>query len=282
MDELDRGYLMAVSGALVWTPRLLRSWLDGCGGARALLQVVETDDATPPYGAEPLGSRAIARLRAIDDRAAAHAIADLQRSGARVLTDADPEYPPSLRDLNDAPPLVYVRGNASAIGERAVAIVGSRAATAYGRTVAAELAAGFGALGACIVSGLARGIDAAAHKAALDAGAPTVAVVGSGLSALYPPYHSLLADDIVAAGGAVLSEFPPMLPAHAHQFPMRNRIVAALSRATILVEAGTRSGALITARLADELGRRVFAIPGDVGRPTSAGTNALIKAMKNQ
>ncbi len=277
MDELDRGYLMAVAGALVWSPRPLRTWLDACGSARGVCDAVRSIDVGTPPGVEPLSAAALARIREIDDSAARRANDDLERSGARLITDADADYPAPLHDLADPPPVIYVRGDPGAFGTRAVAIVGSRAATSYGRHVAATLAGEFGSLGACIVSGLARGIDAAAHKAALAAGAPTVAVVGSGLSALYPPYHSLLADDIVEAGGAVLSEFPPLLPPRAHQFPMRNRIVAALANATIVVEAGERSGALITARLADEIGRHVFAIPGDVGRPTSAGTNGLIK-----
>ena len=268
---------MAVAGALVWSPRLLRTWLDACGSPRAVCDAVRPVDLVMPPGVEPLSATALARLREIDDDAARRANEDLGRSGARLITDVDAEYPAALCDLADPPPVLYALGDPSALRDRAIAIVGSRAATTYGRHVAATLAADFGALGACIVSGLARGIDAAAHKAALTSGARTVAVVGSGLSALYPPYHSLLADDIVEAGGAVLSEFPPMLPARAHQFPMRNRIVAALASATIVVEAGARSGALITARLADEVGRHVFAIPGDVGRPTSAGTNGLIK-----
>jgi DNA processing protein len=277
VDELERGYLMAVCGALVWTPRLLRSWLDALGSPRALLDAVRSDEVNTPPGVQPFGASALERLRAVDADAARTALDDLERSGARSIADGDPEYPPSLRDLVDAPPVVYVRGTLAALEERSVAIVGSRAASAYGRGVAASLAVELGGLGACIVSGLARGIDAAAHKGALSGGAPTVAVVGSGLSALYPPYHSLLADDIVAAGGAVLSEFPPHFPPLAHQFPMRNRLVAAIAQATIVVEAGARSGALITARLANDIGRPVFAIPGDVGRATSAGTNGLIK-----
>lgn len=276
MDPFDDGYAMAVSGALVWTPRLLRAWLDGLGSARAVLAHVAAHDV-PPDGVPALGDAALERLRSIGDRSARVALDELRASGALLLRDLDPGYPSSLRDLSDPPPLLYVRGDIGALGERPIAIVGSRAATTYGRQVAASLAADLGAFGACVVSGLARGIDACAHAAALGAKAPTVAVIGSGLSALYPPYHALLADEIVASGGAVVSEFPPRLPARAHHFPMRNRIVAALARATIVVEAGRRSGALITARLADELGRPVFAIPGDVTRPTSAGTNDLIK-----
>ena len=276
VDELERGYLMAVAGALVWSPRALRQWLDTFGSARAVRDAA-CSEPTAPLDVEPLTTAAVERLRAVDDAAARRANDDLARSGARLVTDADEAYPRGLRDLRDAPPVLYVRGDLGVLGERAVAIVGSRAATSYGRHVAATLAAELGGMGACIVSGLARGIDAAAHKAALGASAPTVAVVGSGLCALYPTYHSLLADDIVAAGGAVMSEFPPLTAPRSFQFPMRDRIVAALATATIVVEASVRSGALITARLADDLSRHVFAIPGDVGRPTSEGTNGLIK-----
>lgn len=276
MDAIDDGYAMALAGTLVWTPRLLRGWLDAFGSARKVLSYVASHDA-PPDGVAPLAAQALERVRAIDERTARLAIEALHASGARLLLDRDEGYPSPLRDLADPPPLLYVRGDIGALGERPIAIVGSRAATTYGRHVAAALAADLGAFGACIVSGLARGIDACAHSAALAAKAPTIAVIGSGLSALYPPYHALLADEIVAAGGAVVSEFPPRAAARAHHFPMRNRVVAALARATVVVEAGRRSGALITARLADELGRDVFAIPGDVTRPTSVGTNDLIK-----
>ncbi|HYK54564.1 MAG TPA: DNA-processing protein DprA, partial [Candidatus Eremiobacteraceae bacterium] len=276
MDSLADGYLMAVAGALVWTPRLLRAWLDACGSARDLLAWIGAHDV-PPEGVPALSVAALERLRSIDDLVAHRAADALGASGARLLKDIDPDYPSSLRDLSDPPPILYVKGAIGALGARPVAIVGSRAATTYGRQVASSLAADLGAFGACIVSGLARGIDACAHSAALAAGAPTVAVIGSGTSALYPPYHALLADEIIAAGGAVVTEFPPLEAARAHHFPMRNRIVAAFSVATIVVEASRRSGALITARLADELGRHVFAIPGDVTRPTSMGTNELIK-----
>lgn len=277
MDDVDLGYLMAVAGALVWTPRHLRSWLDALRGPRAIIAFAKSGDPRPPDGLEPLSRQAVGRLAAIDDAAAQRALDDVQSCGARALIDTDADYPPALRDLRDPPPVLYARGNPSALAGRTIAIVGSRAATSYGRSTAGAFAAEFGAFGACIVSGLARGIDAAAHKGAISAGARTAAVIGSGLAALYPPYHSLLADEIVDGGGVVLSEFPPLLGARAHQFPMRNRLVAALAQATVVVEAGSRSGALITARLADELGRAVFAVPGDIGRATSEGSNELIK-----
>jgi DNA processing protein len=276
VDDLDLGYLMAVAAALVWTPRPLRSWLDALGDPRAMVERARSGDA-PPDGAEPLGAAALCRLAAVDDAVAARALSELAESSARVLTDTDASYPSKLRDLCDPPPVLYVRGNEQALEGRAVAVVGSRAATSYGRNVAGSMPGDLCRFGACIISGLARGIDACAHKGALDASAPTVAVIGSGFSALYPPYHSLLADEIVGGGGALLSEFPPSMPARAHHFPMRNRVVAALAQATVVVEAGERSGALITARLADEIGRVVCAVPGDVGRAASAGTNALIK-----
>jgi len=275
LDELNLGYLLAVAGAGMWSPRALATWLRALGSPRAVILHVK-EFAEPPLGAERLSPAARARLAAIDDAAARVALDAAAKSGAHIVLDRDPDYPSALRDLCDAPLVLYVRGSIESVTRRTVAIVGSRAASAYGRSVATSMAAEFAAFGATVISGLARGIDAAAHRGALDAGIPTAAVLGSGVRALYPDYHSLLADEIVAGGGAVISEFPPGEPARAFQFPMRNRVVAALARATVVVEAGIRSGALITARLADELGRSVFAVPGDVTRPTSRGTNGLI------
>jgi DNA processing protein len=282
VDDLEFGYILAVASAAVYSPRAVRAWLRSCGSARALVDRVRSvsacddisaNDDNPP---ERLSAHARSRIAAIDDAVARAAAAAARASGARIVLDSDDEYPAALRQLCDAPIALYVRGELACLSRRCVAIVGSRAASSYGRAVAGSLAAEVAAYSATVVSGLARGIDAAAHRGALDAGVPTVAVLGSGVCALYPHYHALLADEVVARGGAVLSEFPPAQSARAFHFPMRNRIVAALADATVVVEAGTRSGALITARLADEFGRQVFAIPGDVGRPTSRGTNALI------
>jgi DNA processing protein len=276
MDERELGYLLAVAAASVWSPRAVATWLRALGSPRALVENVREPPLLAVDGPEKLADETRARLSIIDDTVARNALEAANASGASIVLQADADYPAALRDLCDAPLVLYVRGRLECLGERAVAIVGSRAATAYGRNVASTMAAEFAAFGATVVSGLARGIDAAAHRGAIDAGLATVAVLGSGVRALYPQYHALLADEIVERGGAVISEFAPSQPARAFQFPMRNRIVAALAHATIVVEASSRSGALITARLADELGRSVFAIPGDVGRPTSAGTNALI------
>ena len=267
--------MLAVAGAGMWSPRALATWLRALGSPRAVVASVQQGDEPPP-DAEKLAATARARLALIDEAAARQALDAAARCGARVIAQDSADYPAPLRDLCDAPLVLYVRGDLGCAAGRSVAIVGSRAASAYGRSIAASMAADFAAFGATIVSGLARGIDAAAHQGAIDAGIPTIAVLGSGIRALYPEYHALLADEIVAGGGAVLSEFPPDEPARAFQFPMRNRVVAALAQATVVVEASARSGALITARLADELARRVFAVPGDVVRPTSRGTNALI------
>ncbi|HZV79817.1 MAG TPA: DNA-processing protein DprA [Candidatus Binatus sp.] len=282
MDELELGYVLAVASAAVYSPRAVRAWLRSCGSARSLVNRIrnvaasDSTSATDEHPPERLSAQARCKIAAIDDTAAHAAVVAAQGSGARVVLENDDEYPSGLRQLCDAPIALYARGDLACLSRRCVAIVGSRAASAYGRAIAGTLAAELAAYSATIVSGLARGIDAAAHRGALDAGVPTVAVLGSGVCALYPHYHALLADEVVARGGAVLSEFPPAQSARAFHFPMRNRIVAALADATVVVEAGARSGALITARLADEFGRHVCAIPGDVGRPTSCGTNALI------
>ncbi|HKW44220.1 MAG TPA: DNA-processing protein DprA [Candidatus Eremiobacteraceae bacterium] len=276
-DDLDRGWLLAVAGAAVWSPRPLATWFAAMGDARSIARQARAAGAFVPSGAEPLSSDTLARLAALDDKAAFNALRAAEKCAALVLTKTDPRYPARLRELCDAPHVLYCLGDPAVAAARSVGIVGSRAASSYGRSVAATFARDAAIYGATVVSGLARGVDAAAHSAAVESGGKTVAVIGSGLAALYPPYHSLLADEIVNGGGAVLSEFPPAMVARPHHFPMRNRIVAALADGVIVTEAAHRSGALITARLADEYGRRVFAVPGDIDRPTSAGTNALIR-----
>jgi DNA processing protein len=278
-SDLEAGYLLAVCAAAVWTPAPLVAMLDAFGGARGLVE--HARNPVPRSAGDPggvrLGKDALARIARVDDRAALAAVREAHEADGSFVKRSCAGYPKRLLDLCDAPPVLYHRGSLQALENATVAIVGSRAATHYGRSMAKAMASDFGSFGVAVISGLARGIDAAAHRGALQQGAPTIAVIGSGLQALYPPYHALLADEMVAAGGAVVSEFPPRICARPHQFPMRNRLVAALADATIVVEAGCKSGALITARLAADLGRPVFALPGDVGRPTSEGTNGLIK-----
>lgn len=193
------------------------------------------------------------------------------------LTLGDPLYPPDLLQMADPPVLLYVLGQVQALHHpRRLAIVGSRNPTPQGETNARQFAQALGQADVCVVSGLALGIDGAAHEGALLGGAPTVAVVGTGLDRVYPRRHLALAHRI-AMQGAIVSEYPlgtPPLPAH---FPQRNRIIAGLSQGTLVVEAAVQSGSLITARMAAEQGREVFAIPGSIHAPQSRGCHALIR-----
>lgn len=198
--------------------------------------------------------------------------------GVRIVTLLDEDYPPVLRRMADPPVVLYVRGEwRSDDDERAVSIVGSRQATPYGMTQARRFGRELADAGSCIISGLARGIDTAAHWGALDAGGSTIAVLGNGLSRIFPPENAELADHIINGHGALVSEFPMNMAPSRTSFPQRNRIVAAWSRATLVVEAPQRSGALHTARLAGEYGRSVFAVPGPADSVTSAGCHDLIR-----
>lgn len=198
-----------------------------------------------------------------------------RRHGVRAVPLDDPAYPPELAELHDAPPVLWVRGAIPRARVR-IAIVGSRRATAYGRRVATGLGGGLAARGCDIVSGGARGIDTCAHVGALEAQGPTVAVLGSGLLKPYPPENATLYDRMTERG-AVLSEFPLDTGPRPDHFPRRNRLIAALSIATVVVEAAEKSGSLITANLALESGREVMAIPGPVSSDLSVGCHRLIQ-----
>ena len=195
---------------------------------------------------------------------------------ARVIRRGDEDFPPGLLDLGDPPAELHVRGVLPA-PDRMVAIVGSRAATPYGLTQAERLASDLAGLGCVVVSGLARGIDAAAHEGALAAGGATVAVLPGGLAAITPVQHRPLAERI-ARRGALVTEWPDDHGVTRAQFVQRNRLIAALAQATVVVEAAERSGALSTAAVARTLGRALLAVPGDVDRVTSRGANALLRA----
>ncbi len=194
----------------------------------------------------------------------------------QIITLGHPAWPALLLQTADPPLLLYVDGDASRLSAPALAVVGSRHPTAQGRDNARGFAAALGAQGLVVVSGLAQGIDAAAHEGALTTDAGTVAVVGTGLDIVYPPRHRELAARI-AAHGALVSEFAPGTPPLAENFPQRNRIIAGLTRGTLVVEAALRSGSLITARRAAEAGRAVFAVPGSIHAPQSRGCHALIR-----
>jgi DNA processing protein len=188
----------------------------------------------------------------------------------------DHAYPALLKTIADPPPLLYITGTLTEQDELAVAIVGARRATAAGRTVTEELSHDLAEAGITVVSGLARGVDAAAHRGALAAQGRTIAVLGCGIDRTYPPEHERLRRQIEEQG-AVLSEMSMGAPPHSHHFPRRNRIISGLSMGVVVTEAAVGSGSLITARLATEQGREVFAVPGFVKEDTSRGTNALLK-----
>jgi DNA processing protein len=201
---------------------------------------------------------------------------DCHENGVQVLVESEPAYPASLRTIPDPPGVLFVRGQIVPSDGIAVAIVGTRHGSQYGVAQAERLAAGLARCGYTIVSGLARGIDAAAHRGALKAGGRTLAVLGSGVLNVYPPEHAQLASEIIGRG-ALVGENPPRSPPLSGAFPQRNRIITGLSLGVIVVEASERSGALISARHAMEQGREVFALPGRVDSRTSRGCHRLIR-----
>jgi DNA processing protein len=204
---------------------------------------------------------------------------EIQRIGAAGVTIvplSDPRYPARLRMIADPPPLLYIKGRLLPVDDKAVAIVGSRSASDYGRRVARDLARGLSSLGFTVVSGMARGIDGVAHESALGAGGRTIAVLGSGVDRAYPSEHDRLYQRIIE-NGAVISELPIGTRPAAFNFPARNRLISGLSLGVVVVEATEKSGSLITAALAVEQGREVFAVPGEVGSSRSRGAHRLIR-----
>lgn len=231
---------------------------------------------TQVRGIGPELARAVASWRTTTDAVREIELAD--RAGASITTLFDEDYPESLRTINDPPVVLYHRGTWTPHDQRrALAIVGSRLATPYGRLTAGRFARELAESGVTIVSGLAKGVDTEAHRATLEAGGRTIAVIGSGLNHLYPADNEGLAAAIADGRGAVVSEFPMNLRPSRTTFPMRNRIISGWSKATLVIEAPLRSGSLITAHQAVEQGRLVFAVPGPVDRPQSEGCHELIR-----
>lgn len=204
---------------------------------------------------------------------------DLRRAhaaGVAVVTFNDPRYPARLRMIADPPPVLYLKGNLTEVDDRAIAVVGTRSASDYGKKVARDLARGLAAAGLTIVSGMARGIDGIAHQSTLDVKGRTFAVLGCGVDRVYPPEHVRLYEQIVAHG-ALLSEFSLGTKPVAFNFPARNRLISGCSLGVVIVEATEKSGSLITASMAIEQGREVFAVPGEVGSSRSRGAHQLIR-----
>jgi DNA processing protein len=272
--EDERAYWVVLSMATGIGPVRFQRLLEICGGARRAWQATDLELAAA--GLERRTAESLRKLRAqTTPRAMA---ARLKELGIRALTLLDDEYPALLRQVADPPPVLFVRGRLIPADAQSIALVGTRRATSYGRAVAQRLARDLVAAGVTIVSGLAKGVDTHAHHAALDAGGRTLAVLGNGLDQVYPPENAGLACQIVDADrGAVVSEFAPGVPPDAVNFPRRNRIISGLSIATVIVEAGERSGALITADFALEQGREVMVVPGNIFSPTSIGSNELLK-----
>ena len=203
--------------------------------------------------------------------------AKVAASGAQALTWESADYPALLRQIPAAPPVLFVRGAFAPVDDWAVAVVGTRRLSAYGRLVTHDLATALARNGITIVSGLARGIDGVAHRAALEADGRTIAVMGCGIDRVYPPEHRDLAHAIVDGHGALVTDFPLGTEPSSVNFPARNRLISGLALGVLVIEAGERSGALITARFALEQDRDVFAVPGNINSPVSAGTNRLIQ-----
>jgi DNA processing protein len=226
------------------------------------------------YGTAARALAAIPALQSVPEEDAKAELAAAQACGARLLLKGEADYPPLLAPLDEAQPVLYALGDSALAARPAAAIVGARNASALGQRFAQMLAEGLGAAGFTIVSGLARGVDAAAHRGSLATG--TVAVLGTGIDVPFPPENQSLYRD-VAARGLVLSQFPPGTPARPKNFPQRNSIIAGCALGTVVVEGALKSGSLLTARLAADMGREVFAVPGSPLDPRAQGPNSLIK-----
>ena len=254
------------------TPRRMAILLERFSSARAIWRAPASVLAALPGFAEVAGKIVASR----SEQAAKRELAQAEKLGVKVITILNFDYPPTLREIDTPPAVLYLKGDEAIDSITAIGVVGTRRASQYGRSVAERLAEDLGRAGLVVVSGLAVGIDAAAHRGALKAGAKTVAVLGSGVAHPYPASNRTLADRICASG-TLVSEYPLDTRPAKWTFPQRNRILSGLARGVVVVEAPERSGALITARLALEQGREVFAVPGPITSTTSVGTNRLIK-----
>jgi DNA processing protein len=273
-QEEERSYWALLNTVTGIGPARFKRLLEVCGSARNAWHA--TDYQLQTAGVDPRVARTFRVQRGKETPASVRQT--LNRLGLNLLTLLDADYPEALRQVSDPPHVLYVKGALDERDHYRVALVGTRRATSYGRSVAERLAGDLASAGVTIVSGLAKGIDAYAHRAALEAGGRTIAVLGNGLDQVYPAENTALARRIVEQdAGALLSEFAPGVRPDAPNFPRRNRIIAGLCDATVVVEAGQPSGALITADFALEQGRDVLAVPGPIFSPMSIGANALLK-----
>jgi DNA processing protein len=271
-DESDLAYWIALTRVNGIGPRRFDLLVQSLGSARAVWE------AEPPSLADAgLDRRSVQALLAARKRVdPGREIGHLGAMGVTAVTRLDERYPAALAEIYDPPPVLYVRGELDPPDTTAVAIVGTRGATTYGKMAAEQIARGLVEAGVTVISGLALGVDAAAHRGAVEGGGRTIAVLGNGLDRVYPSQHAQLAQQI-AAHGALVTEFPLGTKPDAVNFPRRNRIISGLASGTLVIEAGERSGALITAAFAAEQGRDVYAVPGSIFSPASRGTNSLIR-----
>jgi len=258
--------------------------IKGIGAVRMQALIKYFGDLEVAWKAAPIDlARAGLSLKVIERIVQARKNVDLEKlwakiesQGIKILIWEDETYPQRLKEIEQPPPVLYIRGDYLPEDLFAVAIVGTRRVTAYGRQITEELAAYLASNRITLVSGLARGVDAIAHQTALKAGGRTIGVLGSGVDRIYPPEHRGLAEKMMESG-AIVSDYAPGTPPDASNFPPRNRIISGLSLAVVVIEAGETSGALITAEFAAEQGREVFAVPGSILAPQSKGTNKLIQ-----
>ncbi|WP_345325475.1 DNA-processing protein DprA [Candidatus Villigracilis proximus] len=258
--------------------------IKGIGAIRMQSLIAYFGDLETAWSADPaslaeagLGAKVIERVLIARQKVDLDQVwAKIEAQGIKILTWQDEAYPSRLKEIAQPPPVLYIRGEYLPDDLFAVAIVGTRRVTPYGRQVTEELSTFLASNGITVISGLARGVDAIAHQTALKAGGRTIGILGSGVDKIYPPEHLKLAEQMMERG-AIISDYAPGTPPDASNFPPRNRIISALSLAVVVIEAGETSGALITAEFAAEQGREIFAVPGSILAPQSKGTNKLIQ-----
>ncbi|MDR3183074.1 MAG: DNA-processing protein DprA [Planctomycetaceae bacterium] len=270
-ELLDGIVLSLVEGIGARTYRLL---LERFGSASAILNAARSDLTGYEFLKPETAANLAAARKTIDPAAV---VAYCEREHISIIPLNDKRYPPQLRSIIDPPPILYVKGSILPQDAFSLAVIGTRHCSPYGRRQTERLTAALVSNGFTIISGLALGIDSIAHRSALKSGGRTLAVLGSGVSRIYPPEHVDLAAEIADSGGAVLSEYPPLQHPANWTFPQRNRIVSGLSLGVLIIESPLRSGAMISARLAGEQGRDLFAVPGRIDSPVSQGCHQLIR-----
>jgi DNA processing protein len=286
MPRSDREALAVLLSVHGMGPLTLARLVEALGSPTAVMDLAARNDAVPglieasrdPSGAGWAMPAIVARAIVAARLDSAAILADVERSRLRVVAVADREYPARLRQIEVPPPALFVRGSLAPLeAVHVVAVVGTRRPSPPGRRIASRIATGLARAGATVVSGLAVGIDGAAHAACVTEGVPTVAFIGGGHAVLFPRAHDRLADAIVDGGGAIVSEYSPRTEPSRGTFPQRNRLISGSADAVVVVEAGARSGALVTASWALEQGRECFVVPGSIDAPTSAGCNGFLR-----